>query len=612
MEGRTASVSAMEDARNIAREPHYDDCIKIYGAYHTIHPLKPRCEFHRQTPSWVIRHILPCIAWIQSYRWVFLEYDILAGLTVGLTVIPQSLAYASIAELPVQYGLYTALVAPFIYAFLGTSKDVSLGPTTVMALLVAQKTTQYPPEMAVTVAVMLTFYSGFVQAFMGLFHLGFFVDFISLSVSKAFIAAAAVIISAQQLKGLLGLTIPTDHFVVVLYDTFADIRQTNYWDLILGLSCIILIICLSCTTPKPGFIQTRWYDKVVYQILRLSSNAKFAIAIGAAGAVEAALLSQNIDVLSLPQHVKPGFPPMGPPKFHVGNQTDWQTFKSLGSSLVVVPLIGLLELATIAKSFAQENQYTVNSSAEFRAVGIANIVSSFFSSYPVTASFSRSALNSQCGVKTPAASLLTGLLVVLATLFLTQWLHYVPTASLAAVIICAVLPSIDFSIVGNMWKVRKGDLLPFFVTLIACFVLNIEWGVLIGVFISVALILFPIARPTVAVYHNGTELIVTPYGNVHFPAIGYMRKLIIQHMEQTVNGPGRIVIDGSHWTDLDYTVAARMRDVINEVQNMGWDISFTEMSEMVSGTFDTPAPRLRPRRAGSQDSVISNRSTVLA
>ena len=142
----------------------------------------------------------------------------------------------------------------------------------------------------------------------------------------------------------------------------------------------------------------------VFQIL----VAKFAIAIGAAGAVEAVLLSRNIDVLSLPHNVKPGMPPIVPPTFHVGNHTDWETFKSLGSSFVVFPLISLLELATIAKSFAQENHYTVNSSAEFRAVGIANIVSSFFSSYPVTASFSRSALNSQCGVKTPAAGLLTG------------------------------------------------------------------------------------------------------------------------------------------------------------------------------------------------------------
>ena len=115
MNGRTASVSTMEDARNIARDPHYDDCIKIYGAYHSIHPLKPRCQFVHQSPSLIIRRFLPCIAWIQNYQWIFLEYDIIAGLTVGLTVIPQSLAYASIAELPVQVQYSLLILYIFIH-----------------------------------------------------------------------------------------------------------------------------------------------------------------------------------------------------------------------------------------------------------------------------------------------------------------------------------------------------------------------------------------------------------------------------------------------------------------------------------------------------------------
>ncbi|OQV14561.1 Sodium-independent sulfate anion transporter [Hypsibius exemplaris] len=572
-------------------------------------PFAFRCPASKRSPSWIIRQILPFLTWMRAYHASFLEYDIIAGISVGLTVIPQSIAYAAIAGLPVQYGLYTSFMGAFIYAITGTSKDVSLGPTTVMALLVAQKAAEYPADAdKVAVIILLTFYTGCVQLAMGIFQLGFFVDFVSLAVSKAFIAAAAVIIAGEQLKGLLGLKIPSDHFLVVVYDTFAQIKQTNYWDLILGVCCIISLIILKYVAPKPGFVRVRWYDKLAFQTLRLVSNARYAIVVCAASAIEGALLSQNIDVLTLPHDVVPGLPPVAPPQFHVGNSTNWQTFKSLGSSLVVFPLISLLELLTIAKSFAQENRYTINSSQEFRAVGIANIVSSFFSSYPLTASFSRSALNAQCGVRTPAAGIVTGGIAILATAFLTGWLHFVPKASLAAVIMCAVLPNIDLSVANKMWKVRKGDLFPYIVTLLACFAVGIEYGVLIGIFVSVGLVLFPLARPTVAVYHSnnstGQEIIVTPYGNIHFPAIGYMRKLIIEHIEMTEMGPGRVVIDGSHWTDLDYSVAARMKDLIKEVQNLGWEINFSEMSDMVSGTFDTPVIR-RPRRTGSQDSIIS-------
>lgn len=173
-------------------------------------------------------------------------------------------------------------------------------------------------------------------------------------------------------------------------------------------------------------------------------------------------------------------------------------------------------------------------------------------------------------------------MVVLATAFITPWLHYIPRAALAAVIICAVIPNIDFTVLNKMWKIRKGDIFPYIVTFLSCIIFGIEYGVLIGIFVSVGLILFPIARPTVAVYQSGQEIIVTPYGNIHFPAIGYVRKLIVERITVSPS-PGRIVIDGTHWTDLDYSVAARMKTLIKEVEAMGWEISFSEMSEMISG-----------------------------
>ncbi|XP_055345796.1 sodium-independent sulfate anion transporter-like [Paramacrobiotus metropolitanus] len=610
MEARSVSMSAaMEDARYItARDQPIDDALKIYGAYHSIRPFHCKCKSENLQPSSIIRQILPCINWIQRYKWSFLLADLIAGITVGLAIVPQSIAYAAIAGLPLQYGLYSSFMGPFIYALLGTSKDVSIGPTTVMALLVLEKISQYPTELAPTIAVLLTFYTGCVQLAMGILRLGFFVDFVSLSVAKAFIAAASLIIAVEQFKGLLGLKFSSGGFPDFVYEIFNNIKETNYWDLILGLSVMVVITLLKWVSPKPGFVRTMWYDKVNYHFLRLISNARYAIAICAAGAVEGALLSQRISAISLPTDIEPGLPPVEPPEFHIGNQTSWQSFKSLGSSLVVFPLISLLELALIAKAFAQEYRYNVNSTQEFRAVGLANLISSFFGSYPVTASFSRSALNAQCGVKTQAAGIVTGALALLATAFITPWLHYIPKAALAGVIICAVLPNVDLSVLNKMWKIRKGDLFPYIVTFCACILLGIEYGVLIGIFVSVALILFPIARPTVAIYRSGQDVIVTPYGNINFPAMGYLRKLIIAEIDKH-EVSGQIVLDGSHWTDLDYSVAARMKDLIKEIQLLGWQINFSEMSEMVSGTFDVPTPR-RTRRSESDSSLTaSSRST---
>lgn len=172
---------------------------------------------------------------------------------------------------------------------------------------------------------------------------------------------------------------------------------------------------------------------------------------------------------------------------------------------------------------------------------------------------------------------------LLATAFAIPLLRFIPKSALSAVIICSVLPTVDFRILGHMWRTRKSDLVAYSTTFLACFLLGLEYGILVGVMVSICVLLFPVARPIVSVYFAKRDIIFTPHGSTDFPAMRYLHELVMEHIEQRKNKPGRIIIDGSHWTDVDFTVIANMTDFISEVKNEGWQIVFHEMNEIISG-----------------------------
>ncbi|XP_078467204.1 sodium-independent sulfate anion transporter isoform X2 [Lampetra planeri] len=374
-------------------------------------------------PPGRVRGLLPPLAWLPGYTLRSARMDLVAGLTVGLTVVPQSLAYAQVAGLPAQYGLYSAFMGCFVYCLLGTSKDVTLGPTAIMSLVVSVYVRRDP-----VYAVLLTFLSGAIQLLMGILRLGFLVEFISLPVLKGFTSAAAITIGFSQIKTLLGLKDIPQQFFQEVYYTFSKIAETRLADALLGGSSLLLLILLrliAARSPFPPPIPVS--VRISNSITSIFGTVRNAVVVLAAALVAFACESQRLHPFTLTGHIAEGLPPFHPPAFSETKEGTFipflQIVRDLGLALLVIPLLGFLESIAIAKAFATKNMYRIDPSQELIAIGLTNVLGSFTSSYPVTGSFGRTAVNSETGVATPAGGLVTesDALVFVLTFGLCLW-----------------------------------------------------------------------------------------------------------------------------------------------------------------------------------------------
>ncbi|XP_044941692.1 sodium-independent sulfate anion transporter isoform X3 [Mustela putorius furo] len=462
-----------------------------------------------------VQRRLPILAWLPNYSLRWLKMDLVAGLSVGLTVVPQALAYAEVAGLPPQYGLYSAFMGCFVYFFLGTSRDVTLGPTAIMSLLVSFYTFHEPAY-----AVLLAFLSGCIQLAMGFLHLGFLLDFISYPVIKGFTSAATVTIGFGQIKNLLGLQDIPRQFFLQVYQTFRKVGEIRFvaqstrrrggrcrqnvqgegmragpplvrllqmknrqemllegpsrkpgrlggrrskraGDAVLGLVCMLLLLVLKLMRDHVPPVHPEMPPGV-----RLSHGLVWTATTGRNALVVsfAALIAYSFEVTGyqpfiLTGQTAEGLPPVRIPPFSVttanGTVSFTEMVQDMGAGLAVVPLMGLLESIAVAKSFASQGGYRVDSNQELLAIGLTNVLGSLVSSYPVTGSFGRTAVNAQSGVCTPAGGLVTGVLVLLSLDYLTSLFYYIPKSALAAVIIMAVAPLFDTRVFGTLWRVKS-------------------------------------------------------------------------------------------------------------------------------------------------------------
>eukprot|EP00062_Callorhinchus_milii_P004688 gi/632943323/ref/XP_007886888.1/ PREDICTED: sodium-independent sulfate anion transporter [Callorhinchus milii] len=539
----------------------------LFGA--AIASLRKCCSYG------TFRAVFPILGWLPRYSSHWLRMDLLAGVTVGLTVVPQALAYAEIAGLPVQYGLYSSFMGSFVYCLLGTSKDITLGPTAIMSLLVSIYAFHDPAY-----AVLLAFLSGCVQLAMGILRLGFLVDFISLPVIKGFTSSAALTIGFGQVKNILGLRdIPRQFFLEVYY-TFHNIMETRVGDLVLGVSCILLLVLLKMM--KGQLAEDSGDESSLYQvcrtIVRSIATARNAVVVVAAGIVAYSFENQGLHVFVLTGKTDRGLPPFRPPPFSKVSPNGTVHFDKMvwdmGAGLAVVPLVGFLESIAIAKAFASQNNYRIDPNQELIAIGSTNILGSFVSSYPVTGSFGRTAVNSQTGVCSPAGGIITGTIVLLSLAFLTPLFYYVPKAALAAVIICAVLPVFDGGIIAKLWKVKKLDLLPFFASFLGCF-WEIQYGILAGMVLSGIILFYNIARPDAKITDHGVVVIQLQSG-LNFPAVEYVRNLLYRHGLEA-SAPRSVILDCVHVSSIDYTAVNLLRELISEFQEKAVPLLFSNL-----------------------------------
>lgn len=522
---------------------------------------------------------LPVLGWLPRYSLSCLRLDLTAGVTVGLTVVPQALAYAEVAGLPVQYGLYSSFVGCFVYCLLGTAKDVTLGPTAIMSLLVSSYAFHDPAY-----AVLLAFLSGCIQLAMGLLHLGFLLDFVSCPVIKGFTSAASITIGFNQVKNILGLQGIPRQFFLQVYETLRRIGEARAGDAILGLSCLAALAGLRAMKSRlhPTASTEPLAARASVLLVRSCATARNALVVLAAGLVAYSFQLSGSQPLILTGSVPRGLPPFRPPPFSKavpnGTVPFGRMVQDMGAGLAVVPLVGVLETVAIAKAFASQNDYRIDANQELLAMGTANILGSFFSSYPITGSFGRTAVNAQTGVCTPMGGLVTGTLVLLSLAYLTSLFCYIPKAALAAVIISAVVPMFDARIFRTLWRVKRLDLIPLCVTFLLCF-WEVQYGIMAGVLVSGILLLYSVARPPIKVLEQGV-LLVQPGSSLHFPAADHLQD-IIRDRALAASPPCSVILDCHHVSSIDYTAVVGLAELLQELHKHGISLVFCSLQDPV-------------------------------
>ncbi|KAG8221941.1 hypothetical protein J437_LFUL002500 [Ladona fulva] len=509
---------------------------------------------------------LPFLGWIKGYKGDDLIADFLAGVTVGLTVIPQGIAYGVVAGLPPQYGLYSAFMGCFAYIFLGSCKDITIGPTAIMALMAQVYVESYGPSFA----ILLTFLSGCIILLLGLLHLGFLVDFISMPVTAGFTSAAAITIASGQVKGILGIPGKSNEFLESWHNVFLNIGKTNVWDLLLGLACIVLLLSARMLTNEFCFPQklkdVKSTNRCAAITIRLVSLGRNAIIVIVGTLLAYILYANEVNPFKLTGSVQEGLPDFLVPPFSASFKNNTYNFvemvSELGSSIAVIPMVAILET----------NGKALDATQEMIALGACNILGSFVQSIPVTGSFTRTAVNNASGVRTPLGGLFTGAMVLMALGFLTSTFYFIPKATLSAVIICAVIFMIEYEAVLVLWKTKKIDLIPLFTTFIICLLFGLEYGILIGIAVNLLFILYDAARPSIKTkkfkYGNNEVALITPDRSVLFPSAEFVRECVLQSSNETCHEDNcfTVVIEGTHVQKIDATAAKCIKLMIDDIE----------------------------------------------
>lgn len=443
---------------------------------------------------WKLKTFFPFISWLKVYNKATFLDDAIAALVVSMMLIPQSLAYAMLAGLPPQAGLYASLLPLIAYALFGSSGPLSVGPFAITSIMTATAlaalfaNSHYSPEQMMIAASMLALCSGLFLLVFGIFRLGFLTNFISFPVVTGFISASAIIIASSQFSTILGIPLDSDNFFQTLKGVFQQLDQVH---LVTLLFTLVLIVFLY------------WVPKLLRNFIYASSHSSLlADSLSKITPVLAIVISSFIvycfDLTQYGIHII-GDIPNGLPSFVLPNwqalefsQQDW---KALLNSALLISIIGFISSLSAAQTFAAKQRQRINPNQEAIALGVANLTSGFSSAFPVSASLSRSAVSFTAGAKTPAASALTAISIFLCCLFLTPYLYYLPTVTLAAMILLAVTNLFDLAAMKRTFTYSREDFSALFITFILTLTQGLEWGLIAGILSSIILHLYRTSSP---------------------------------------------------------------------------------------------------------------------
>lgn len=434
---------------------------------------------------------LPILNWLPNYDRRSLTSDGMAGLIVAIMLVPQGMAYALLAGLPPEVGLYASIVPLVFYGLLGSSRTLAVGPVAIVSLMVASTLGELGESGAgyIAGAVLLAFLSGAILLGMGLARLGFIVNFLSHPVISGFSSAAALVIGFSQLKHILGFDIPRTHLITdTIVHALSHISQLNLATFAIAL--VSLAILLTWNKWLPGWLLATNVQSTISE--PISKSGPLVAVVATTVVVWLMGLEQSADV-KIVAHIPAGLPALALPTF------DIELIRELLPAAFLISLVGFLESVSVAKSLASKRRQKIDANQELIALGTANIGASLTGGYPVTGGFSRSLVNFTAGAVTPLASIITAVLIALTVLLFTPLLYFLPKATLAAIIIVAVANLIDVKIFREAWIYNKADAASLAVTFVAVIAFGVELGIVTGAGLSIALYLWRTSRPHMAV-----------------------------------------------------------------------------------------------------------------
>lgn len=513
---------------------------------------------------------LPSAGWLASYQSSWLRGDIVAGLTVGVMLIPQGMAYAMVAGMPPIYGLYSSLIPILLYALLGTSRHLAFGPVAMISLLTAATVATMAEAgsqdyflLIITVGLMV----GILQFLMGIFRLGFLVNFLSQPVISGFSSAAALIIISSQLRHLLGVEIERSvHFYETYVFLFQKIGNISWLTVGIGLGGMIVILLLR-----------KLHKAIPGQLVVVILGILVMVATG--------WEANGVQVLGV---IPDGLPAFDIPSF------EKSTWKSLFPIAMTISLLSFMQAIAISKTFQHKHrgEYDLDPNQELIAIGVANIGGSFFQSIPSSGSFGRTAVNDQSGGTTPLSSIVSVGLITITLLFLTPLFYALPKAILASIILVAVAGLIDIKGAKKLWKFDRKDFWMMALTFLATLIIGIEEGILVGVALSIGLVVYQSAYPHLAVLGQipGT----TYYRNIHrfqhaetkegvlvlrvdsplfFGNSDFFKEKVAQLETETLPAIHLIILNAESVSSIDSTAVEMLSDMITEGRARGRDFA---------------------------------------
>lgn len=507
---------------------------------------------------------VPILTWLPGYERANLRGDVTAGITVGAMLVPQAMAYALLAGLPPEVGLYAATVPVVAYAAFGTSRQLSVGPFALVSLLTASALAGLVEEGSVAyleAAALLALMIGLVHIVMGLGRLGYLVNFLSRSVLVGFTGAAALIIAFSQVKHILGVqTARSDSFIDTVRELFDHLSETHGPTLAFGLGALAVLFSVKRLAPRaPASLLIVIGSIIVSELFDLQGHG-----VAVVGAIPSSLPSFGVPELS---------------GSLIGN---------LAASSLVITLVGFMGSIALAKTYAQRHRYEVDPNQELLGLGMANLAAGVFGGLPVSGGMSRSAVNENAGARTQVASIVTAAVVLVTIVALTPLLSALPNAALGAIIVMAIVGLIDIAEMREIARVKRTDLIGLVVAFVATLLFGMEIGIGLAVVASMLVVFARISMPHSAVLGHVED--TTSYRNVdRFPEVTtyagvrivrvdaalsfanatYVKKLLLSQVARLHGDPKYLVLDASGINDIDATGAAMLRDLLAELTDAG-------------------------------------------